>query len=485
MENNDINLPTSQPSPVESKSMQGAKLPGPTVIFKQAWGIFKSRFWVLIFISLLPIALMLGYFIVVIGGFSATSFLFLALKLSAGFSSATALAGIILAVLVYLAVLFITFWSQTALIFAIKGAGENISFKESFKQSSHKIGSFFGAAVVAGLASTGVIILYVAATVVFSLIYGVAIPVYLGYFIGLLCIISTAYLSVRFCLSTFIVVGDNAKALPAARRSFDYTRGYWWPIFWRLLFIGMCLIILWLAVLLLIILFSTFLKGAAALFSTLILLLVEIVLYALFPPVFAAYCYQLYANLKSIKGESEIPSDKSSKFLIIIMSLILIAFVVGIFYLMFALPGIYMKRAMQTQYQQPSNFSNYTTPIPQSTNTQTDNTVSNNTSPSGYKFINPNLPVAILGQSYKGSVDFTPCASYYGQTTSQGLAPGLSLGGPTSLANITGQPDPTDTCRLFIVGTPTQSGNFTFQITLNANTPAATTEGFGFEVQGN
>jgi len=52
-------LPASMPPPTSSNSVSGMKLPGPTVILNQAWEIFKNRFWVLLFISLLPMALMI------------------------------------------------------------------------------------------------------------------------------------------------------------------------------------------------------------------------------------------------------------------------------------------------------------------------------------------------------------------------------------------------------------------------------------------
>lgn len=102
--------------------------------------------------------------------------------------------------------------------------------------------------------------------------------------------------------------------------------------------------------------------------------------------------------------------------------------------------------------------------------------------PIAYKFSNINLPAATIGQYYKGSVDFNQCSSYEGNTTPQSLPAGLSMGGPDTLSGLTGQPDQTNSCRIFILGTPTQAGNFTFQITLNDNSSFATTQSFNLQI---
>lgn len=103
-----------------------------------------------------------------------------------------------------------------------------------------------------------------------------------------------------------------------------------------------------------------------------------------------------------------------------------------------------------------------------------------------YYFSNINLPAATVGQYYSGSVDFTSCNSYFGNTAGQSLPPGLSLGGPSTIAAVTGNPnDSTNICRIFITGIPTQAGNFTFQITLDSFSSYPSAQSFNLPVNSN
>ncbi len=353
-------------------------LPGPTVLFKQAWNVYKNRFWVLVCITLLPTALMIAYFAFIAGGLGITSFLTVALSLGIGVSHAAIIAGLILSALIDLAIIYISFWAQTALVFAIKGADQKTDLKEFFKQASHKIGSFFGAALLAGLASAGVIMaiifLFTIINVVASLQMTTPIPASMLPILLLLATIPAIYLGVRFSLSTLVVVGDNTKALSGVKRSSDYIRGYWWPVFWRLLFLAVIALVLTLGIFFLSIFLGIILKGPLGAISAILLTLVNMVLYAILPPLVVAYCYQIYVSLKNIKGESKVPADKSGALLITIIILALIGLVVGMFVFMLALPGIYMRKIKQTQFQQVPAVGNYSSQqtIPLNLNNQTN-----------------------------------------------------------------------------------------------------------------
>ncbi len=319
-----------------SNGMPGAKLPGPIAILRQAWEIYKSRFGLLLGITLLPSGLLLVYFLLVGGGVIAGSFLTPQLGSTAG--GATVIAGIILAVLLYIALIYVGIWAQTALILAIKGADQKVGFKQSFGQASHKIGSFFGASLLVGMAVSGMALLFEVPG--FLLFYSVLLKFllpfyqYLLFIIGALAfilIIPAIIIGVRYSLSAFVVVGDNTKALSAVKRSRDYVSGYWWPVFWRFLFIGVIAIIFTIIIFIITAFLTTALKGVAGSVGTIIGSIINLALSVILPPLYITYGYEVYTNLKAIKGESQIPADKSSGVVwIIIVVVILVIAIAGV-----------------------------------------------------------------------------------------------------------------------------------------------------------
>lgn len=589
--------PQNQPAvppptePVQPATMTGGKLPGPTSIFRQAWQVYKDRFWLLIGIYLVPSAVFVVYIALVSGGVIAGS----ALTSKFGGSVGTTLiAGLILAVLIYIAIIYIGIWSQAALVYAIKGAEQRIGFKEAFGQASHKIGSFFGASLLAALAIVGMALLLEIPGFIFlygpllrwllPLVSSIWMIFGLMGLLGLVLAIPAIILAVRYSLATFVVVGDNARAMPAIKRSSDYVRGYWWPVLWRFVFIGMVAILLSIPIFL----FTSFLgnffeKTIAGIAGVIVAAIVNIIFSVILPPLYVIYGYKVYENLKAVKGESQIPADKSSGLwtaLAIIGVIIAIIVLVGG---LFVWPALNSARAKsrdakriadvrqlssalelylndhqtypnqlseltkssslapavmgevpiapepadgtctkaQNSYQYklidstryeltfclgsstggyfagmhtvteygidkesrssfPSNNSDYLFPSQNQNPTSDTQPVSN---PNYFTFSNINLPSAKVGEYYHGSIDFNHCDSYRGFTTEQSLPPGISRGGPATLAADSGNPnDPTDICRVYIVGTPTQAGKFTFQITLDAYGSNAKTQNFDLQI---
>ncbi len=568
------------PPPAESvqpATMTGGKLPGPTSIFRQAWQVYKDRFWLLIGIYLVPSAVFVIYIALVSGGLIAGS----ALTSKFGGSVGTTLiASLILAVLIYIAIIYIGIWAQVALMYAIKGADQRIGFKESFGQASHKIGSFFGASLLAGLAIVGMALLLEIPGFIF--LYGpllrwllpIVSSIWMVFavmgLLGLILAIPAIILAVRYSLATFVVVGDNARAMPAIKRSSDYVRGYWWPVLWRFVFIGMVAVLLSIPIFL----FTSFLgnffeKTIAGITGIIVATIINIIFSVILPPLYVIYGYKVYENLKAVKGESQIPADKSSG---LWTALAIIGVVIASIVLvggLFVWPALNSARAKsrdakriadvrqlssalelylndhQTYPNQLSELTKSSSLAPavmgevpvapepaDGTCTKAQNTyqyklidstryeltfclgsstggyfagmhtvteygidkesrptlpsddfnslfpTQNQNPPSEtapvfvpnpFTFSNINLPPAKVGEYYDGSVDFSPCNNYDGYTIERNLPPGLSRGGPATLRAVSGNPsDPTDICRIFIVGTPTKAGNYTFKITLDA-----------------
>jgi hypothetical protein len=567
--------------------MLGKKLPGPTAILGQAWQVYKDRFWLLVGIYLVPSAVFVVYIACVSGGLIAGSAL---TSKFAGSFGATLIAGLILAVLIYIAIIYIGIWSQAALIYVIKGADQRLGFKESFGQASHKIGSFFGASLLAGLAIAGMALLLEIPGFMFlygpllrwllPMVSSIWIIFALMGLLGLVLAIPAIIVAVKYSLATFIVVGDNTTAMPAIKRSSDYVHGYWWPVFWRFVFIGMVAILVSIPIFL----FTSFLgnffeKTIAGVAGIIVVAIINIVFSVILPPLYVIYGYKVYENLRGIKGESQIPADKSSGLWAIIGGVLAIIVIVGGLFVWSALNSARAKsrdakrladvRQLSSAFElyfndhqtYPSKLSELTkssslasavmsaVPVapnpedgtcskmensyqyklvdsshyeltfclgsitggyfagmhtmtesgidkesrtnlpsesfkypPPSQNQNSPSETQTTSIPSSFTFSNINLPSARVGVSYGGSVDFSPCDSYDGYTTSTNLPPGLSRGGPATLRAATGNPsDPTDICRIFLVGTPTKPGNFTFEITLDAGN-SNKTQSFNLQV---
>lgn len=299
-------------------------LPDPGDLIKQAWFIYRKRFWLLLAISFLPTILMVACIMLFVGGAMTVSLLAVKFGLTGSITTPIIIAGVLLIILVYLAVLFLSFWAQTALVFAIKGADENIGFKESFMQASHKMLSFFGASFLSGLAIACSIIPFAILTAAAALLNLGMYSFLIGLIFLPLCVVLAIYLAVRFSMAVFVVVGDNTNAWPAMKRSGDYVSGYWWPVFGRLLFIFAFIFGLSFGVSFFFGTLGGIFRGSGSIIGASLGGIINMIISVTLPPLSTAYFYLIYKNLKSIKGESKIPADKSGPVWIIITALVLI-----------------------------------------------------------------------------------------------------------------------------------------------------------------
>ncbi len=302
------------------------KFPGPIELFKESWHLYKNRFWVLLGIYIIPSFLVLVATIVVGGGAA------IGVLLGAKINLVVAVVLAILAVLIFLAFIYIGVWAQTALLVAIKGSGEQLDFRQSFKMASGKVFSLFGASLLSGLAVSAIML--VGGGIIFVL-YAFVLPKEAIFYvleglIGLVVLIWSIKIGVELSFGTYVVVGDNTKALSGVLRSRDYVKGRWWAIFLRVIFLAAVAIVYYLVSAAVVSLLAKLPGGAGLILSS----LVNIVLSVIAPPLFVVYAYKIYEHLRAVKGESQIPVDKSSKAIvaaaIVVAVILIVAFVLGI-----------------------------------------------------------------------------------------------------------------------------------------------------------
>lgn len=361
----------SAPQESSNVPVSAGKLPGPVTILVQAWNLYTSRFWSLIGIYSLPTVMFVLYFILVgvglvTGGFFESK--------AGGISGAVLVASILLAILIYIALIYISLWSQVAIIFAIKGADQKIGLKESFINASHKIGSFFGASFYTSFVVLGTALLfavpgyYFLFPVIFKNFLSpsssfLIFAILLGS-LGLILAIPAIIIGVKYSLATFVVVGDDVKAIPAVRRSSYYVRGYWWPVFWRLLFIGIISVL----ISILLTFFASYLgkfliKTKDDKFGVAVLSIIRLLFYIVFPPLYSAYIYKVYENIKAIKGLPQDSADKKSSLLKIIGIVGAVVVVIAIVAGALILPAISSARAKARDAKRLSDVRQFSSAV--------------------------------------------------------------------------------------------------------------------------
>ncbi|MFA5742382.1 MAG: hypothetical protein WCX77_03960 [Candidatus Paceibacterota bacterium] len=242
-------------------------------LLKKSFKVYKSRFWTLIGISAVPALLMFL--------FSLAS-----ISLSAKIQALEAPFVPMMGLLWFLISLSIQFWSQIALLCAIKGRNEKIEAGESFRRAWPKINSFAWVSILTGLIVMGGLMLFIIPGIIFS---------------------------IWFCFASYILISENIGGMGALTRSRAYVQGYWWDIFWRFITLGLILIgpFIILAMILEMATAGITLtagKANASIFSDFINFLITTFL----TPFFATYSFLLYENLKQLKGFSTFePKNKA------------------------------------------------------------------------------------------------------------------------------------------------------------------------------
>jgi len=123
-------------------------------------------------------------------------------------------------------------------------------------------------------------------------------------FVGfILFFIPGVIFSIWFSFAFFTLVVENKRGFAALAASREYVRGYWWPIFWRSLFLMLVLLVA-IAALGLLSMFLRFVPSIEIVVSN----VGGVLLSLLFTPLFVAYIYYLYLEVRAIKMSKQVIS---------------------------------------------------------------------------------------------------------------------------------------------------------------------------------
>jgi len=265
-----VESPNSVPVPNVAVPAYGSVQPtgrflGPMELLKQSWKIYKARFWTLIGITIIPVAIpfLFGALVVVVlkmMGSSADNFM-------------TILPLILIGLIAVLAALVLQFWGQVASLYVIKGGlEEKVGVKEAFRRAWPKIASYWWVGFLGGLVTMGGFFLFIVPGFLFAVWYG---------------------------QSLFILINEDIKGMNALIKSKAYTQGHWWGIIGRglvmmLIICGIAFVAMLPAALISAILGTEVISD---LFSNIIQLFVT--------PFALVYGFSVYKSLKEAKGEFE------------------------------------------------------------------------------------------------------------------------------------------------------------------------------------
>ena len=118
---------------------------------------------------------------------------------------------LILSLSVSIALFIVSYWSGLACLYVIKDREEKIGVRESFKRAWFKLFPYFWIIILAALASLGGFILLI-------------IP-------GIIVGVSLIFVS-------FILISEDLRGMDVLLKSRHLVKGRWWPVFGRLLLIG-------------------------------------------------------------------------------------------------------------------------------------------------------------------------------------------------------------------------------------------------------
>lgn len=177
-----------------------------SAIFGKSWDLYKSRWKTFLGIVLLPalIGLLVGLSVLMSGIFANID--------PQHVTAAFLLPFFSMLILLYVPLFILQLWSQTALIYAIKGSAEGIGVEESYRRSYAKLGSviwvsLLSAAIVAGGA-------------VFFLIPAIV-------------------LSIWFTFIMFIVIDEDLRGMDVLLKSREYVRGRGWELIGIFFYLGL------------------------------------------------------------------------------------------------------------------------------------------------------------------------------------------------------------------------------------------------------
>jgi|GEM_PF-445728 len=281
-------VPPAASAPASNSSQPTASLKKPTELLSEAWQLYKARWKTFLGIMVAPILLMLLAFLVFGVGVLGVGFLESFISKSSIVNIVIYLVGFVLILALFLAVIIIQFWSQVALIYAIKDSEENIGIKESYKRGWRKIKPFIWVSILSSFIIIGGYIFFVIPGIIFT---------------------------VWFIFAVYIVVAEDLKGMNAILKSREYVRNYWWQVLWRLLFLFIVITITLVVILLIGIIVGSILSFfiGEAITQGIFNLMGDFVS-VIIAPLSMIYSFLIYNNLRKIKGDFEFkPSAKTKK----------------------------------------------------------------------------------------------------------------------------------------------------------------------------
>lgn len=239
-----------------------SKLPNVLDLLKESLAIYKKRFKTFLAIAIIPV---LSY---VLLGLVLFGFILLPKESNATANIIMIILGF-LGILIILFMIFVSIWSNLALIQAIKDRDRGMGFKEAFKTSLPKILSSIGISILLILIVLGGTVLLIIPGIIFAIWFGFAI---------------------------YVFIAEDLKGFAALKRSKEYVRGKWWQVFGRYLaFISLCLLLGLAIGLILGILYSVI--GEVKILTSIINYAFQL----LIAPLSFIYYFILYEKLRAIK----------------------------------------------------------------------------------------------------------------------------------------------------------------------------------------
>lgn len=288
-------------------SQNTAILKSPTDLLKEAWGIYKARFKTFIGISLVPVVAMLIFSILMLIIVYLTILPGKGIVDSSRFFAAYGIAFFV----IFIPIIILHFWSQAAMLYAVKDSDENIGAKESYRRGRHKILSVFWVGLLSGFIIMGGFLFFVIPGIIFSTWFSFAI---------------------------MIVVAEDLGGMNALLKSKSYVTGYWWKIFWRFLFIGLVLFLINLIFLIpswIINFIAQIANSSALIMIGAVINFAGSIVGFLLAPLTIVYTFLVYKNLKEIKGEINPVFTSGQKIKYILAGLFGIIFMIGFIILVF------------------------------------------------------------------------------------------------------------------------------------------------------
>lgn len=253
--NEPINNPLPDAQPPQAAMAQGFVFPKASEILNHSWGLFKSRYKTLVYISLAPISA------VFLGGLVAG--VLAAMQKDHNLAFTLFICGLILLFI------FLSLWGFCALIHNVMDEQQDIGFRESYTRSSHDIWPLILAGLLTGLAVFGGMLLLIVPGIIF------------GFW---------------FSQTYYVVISEKLGAVEAMKKSKAYVQGNIKHIFLKGLYIGFIGAIIGIIIS---IIFGTLDK---ILKITLLYPITNLAFQILWYPLATVYAYKVFTYLKASKS---------------------------------------------------------------------------------------------------------------------------------------------------------------------------------------